>query len=333
MERSRETGRAASSRRLGAAIVIAAILAVMAAARLCLFVVDTGEYALVTEFGKPIKVIKAAGLGFKYPYQSVRTFDSRLFVYTPPSSEFLTLEKTQIVAASTILWRIADPKRFYETVFNKAGAESRLGDILFAELGAAIGRNPLSAFVSVEPGAYGADTVVSAVAQKCREIALQDYGITLVDIGLQSFGFPIQNRPRLYARMTSERGQLSMRYRSEGEEEGLKIRAKAEEEKTHILSTALKLAQQYRAEGDGEAARIYAEAYGAAPDFYHFLRTMEASRSIFHKGTTLVLPADSEMFRLLYDSKYRGGPAGVTGNSEDKRARDMSGRPGSVLPN
>ena len=286
---------------------IAGILA--ATAKLCCFTVETGEYALVTEFGKPVQVITLPGLDFKYPYQSVRTFDSRLFAYTPASSEFLTLEKTPVVSASTVLWRVSDPKKFFQTVFDRAGAESRLGDILFAELGAAIGRSPLVAFVSIEPESFRADSILAEVSEKCREIALRDYGIEVSDVLLRSFDFPKQNRPPLYSRMKSERGRLSMKFRSEGEEEGLKIRAAADREKSRILSEALKLAQQHRGEGEGKAARIYAESLSKGPEFYEFVRTMQASRNLIPKGTTLMLPADSELFGLLQDSSHydRGG--------------------------
>ena len=293
--------------RTAVALGIAGVIAAMA--KLCCFTVDSGEYALVTEFGKPVQVITAPGLGFKYPYQSVRTFDSRLFAYTPASTEFLTLEKTPVVAASTILWRISDPQQFFQTVFDRAGAESRLGDILFAELGAAIGRSPLVAFVSIEPAAFRAEAILAEVSGKCREVALRDYGIEVLDVLLRSFDFPKQNRPPLYSRMKSERGRLSMKYRSEGEEEGLKIRATADREKSSILSEALKLAQQHRGEGEGKAARIYAESLARGPEFYAFVRTMQASRNLVPKGTTLMLPADSELFGLLQDSSHydRGG--------------------------
>ncbi len=244
------------------------------------------------------------GLNFKYPYQSVRTFDNRLFVYTPSPSEFLTLEKTPVVAASVILWRIADPKRFFETVFDRAGAESRLNDILYAGFGAAIGQEPLGAFVSIDSGVYRAPAILAEVARTSGETAMRDYGIELVDVQLQRFDFPKQNRLRLYARMKSERGRLSMKYRSEGEEEGLKIRAASEEERSRILSEALMLAQRQRGEGDGKAARIYAEALGASPEFYHFLRTLEMSRRLTRKDMSMVLPANSELFGLLLDSHW-----------------------------
>src|ERR671925_857905 len=135
------------------------VLAALAAAVLglvpfCFFVVDQAEYAVVTEFGEPVQVVMAPGLGLKLPYQSVQKFDRRLFVYTPPQGEFLTLEKTAVVASGAILWRIAEPRKFFETVFDRNGAEARLSDILFAELGAAIGRTPLEAFVASAPEAY-----------------------------------------------------------------------------------------------------------------------------------------------------------------------------------
>jgi len=73
----------------------------------------------------------------------------------------------------------------------------------------------------------------------------------------------------------------------------------------------LKLAQQNRGEGEGKAAKVYAEALAQGPQFYQFVRTLEASRNLVPKGTTLVLPADSELFSLLYDSNHyeRGSAA------------------------
>ena len=273
-------------------------------AYLCFFRVETGEYAVVTEFGDPVQVVTDPGLGIKYPYQSVRKFDARLYVHTPAVSEFLTLDKTAVIASGVVLWQIKDPRRYFETVFNRAGAESRLSDILFAELGAAIGRNALSAFVGSDQNTERADQILTEVAQRCRETARRDYGIDVVDVQLQRFDFPERNRLRVYARMKSERAQISMKYRSEGEEEGLKIRAEADGERVRIRSEAFKVAERHRGEGEAEAARIYAETLEAAPDFYRFLRTLEASHKFVEEGTTLVLPANSELFGLLYDSQH-----------------------------
>ncbi len=307
MARSRDNASDRWPYRRALAAVTIGLVAVVAS--FCIFTVDSAHYAIVTDFGKPTQVITAPGLGFKHPLQSVRTFDRRLFVYASPPSEFLTMEKTPVVASGTILWRVADPKRYFETVIDRRGAESRLGDILSAELGAAIGSNRLVAFVSTDAAAYRAEAIAAEIARRCGTVSLRDYGIEVVDVQLRSFDFPKQNRLRLYARMKSERGRISMLYRSEGEEEGLKVRAAAEEEKARILGKAIELAQGRRGEGDSEAARIYANAVSRAPEFYAFLRTMEASRTFARKSTTLVLPADSPLFGVLFDSKYFNGGA------------------------
>ena len=156
----------------------------------------------------------------------------------------------------------------------------------------------------MEPGTYRAEAILEQVTARCREIALRNFGIDVVDVHLRTFDFPKQNRLPVYSRMKSERGRISMKYRSEGEEEGLKVRAGAEQEKTSIVATALKQAQQQRGEGEGQAARIYSQALSQGPEFYRFVRSTEAARNLLPKGTTLVLPANSELFGLLKDSAY-----------------------------
>lgn len=293
---------------LGLAVLVLGLI------RLSFFAVDAREYAVVTAFGNPVQVITEPGLRLKWPYHRVTRFDNRLFVHSPSLSEFLTLEKTPVVASSAIVWRVADPHKFFRTVFDRRGAESRLSDILFGELGAAIGKAELSAFVSYDPEAYRAESILSVVAANCRTLAARDYGIDVVDVRLTRLDFPRRNRLSVYSRMKSERVQMSMRYRSEGEEEGLKIRADAQQKKAEILAEAFKVAEQLRGEGEAEAARIYAESLGRAPDFYRFLRAREAARKVLDQDTTMLLPADSALFGLLYDSNYynKNAPGEIT---------------------
>jgi modulator of FtsH protease HflC len=272
---------------------------------LCLFTVDADEVAVVTQFGNPVRVESAPGLHAKYPYpfQSVTLLDRRLHILVPPPSELLTLEKKNVVASGYIVWRVADPRKFLQTVFDRSGAESRLADILYAELGAAFGNAPMSAFVSAAPGQYRAEAILADVTRQYRDLARRDYGIDVADVGLRRLDFPEQNRLAVFSRMKSERVQMSMRYRSEGEEEGLKIRATAEKVRTSILAEAYVRAQKHRGEGEAAAAKIYAESLGRGPSFYQFTRSMDAMKKVVDKDTTLVLPVDAELFRLLRDSR------------------------------
>ena len=276
-------------------------------ASLCVFTVGGGEFAVVTQFGRPVRVESTPGLKLKLPapFQTVARFDRRLFALVPTPREFLTIGKKNVIASGFILWRVHDPKKFMQTVFDRVGAESRLGDILFAELGAALGGAPFSAFVSTAPGEYRAEAVLAGMTQQYREIALRDYGIDVVDVRLRRLDFPEPNRASVFARMKSERIRISMQYRSEGEEEALKIRAAAEKAKSGILGEAYKLSQQIRGEGEARAAKIYGESLTRAPSFYRFVRSIDAMKKAVDKDTTLVLPVDSELFRLLQDSRFR----------------------------
>ena len=60
-----------------------------------------------------------------------------------------------------------------------------------------------------------------------------------------------------------------------------------------------------RGEGDAQAVKIFADAYGRDPEFYEFVRTLEAYRKTLGDGTTLILSPDSEFFRLLKEADGR----------------------------
>src|SRR5689334_5905705 len=119
------------------AALLAGAVALTALALSCAVVVDATQFGIVTAFGRPVAVIDRPGLTMKAPYETVHRIDRRLFVYVAPPAEFLTLEKTPVVAAGTVIWRTVDPKHFFEAVFDRRGAEARLGELLLAELGAA----------------------------------------------------------------------------------------------------------------------------------------------------------------------------------------------------
>ena len=53
---------------------------------------------------------------------------------------------------------------------------------------------------------------------------------------------------------------------------------------------------------DEAQRRIYAAAFGKAPKFYAFWRTLQAYRVSLEHGTTLVLSPDHEFFEFLAPS-------------------------------
>ena len=73
------------------------------------FFVDETEYVYVTQFGQPMRLYTEAGLGVKWPYQSLRRFDRRLQMYEPPGREMLTEDKENLTFQWYVCWRIPGP--------------------------------------------------------------------------------------------------------------------------------------------------------------------------------------------------------------------------------
>jgi modulator of FtsH protease HflC len=279
--------------------ITALTLVAMALFYRTVFTVDETQFAVVTQFGKPVRTITTAGLKLKWPWQSLLSFEKRLMVYNPRPSEFLTRDKKNIVVDSYVAWRVADPNRFLQTVNDLTGAEMRLHDTVWAAAAAALGNTDLSALVSVRPEEVKVQDVMRQVADQSRARALDQYGIEIVDVRMKRLNLPAQNRESVFARMRAERERIAKQYRAEGEAEALKIRAEADKEKARIISEAYREAEKVRGDGDAQSTRIYAEAYSRDPKFYKLVRTLEAYKKVIDPNTTAILSSDSELLKLL----------------------------------
>lgn len=293
-----------TTRRAVTFVIFALLLAVAA---LSPFVVPTGEFAVVTRFGRPVTTETEPGLHFRVPLvDQVVRIDGRLLLTEPPASEYLTLDKKNVVARPFLAWRVTDPLRFLQTVLAREGAEARLSAVTSAELGAALGSVPFDALVSIDPARMKLATITAGVEERVRETAKKEYGIDVVALRLERLAFPQQNEAAVFQRMRAERERIARQFRSEGEEAALKIRAEADRERSGLLSDADRTAAEIRGSAEAEAARVYADAQALAPDFYRFLRTLESYDRIVDEKTTIVLPSDSPLLRTLTD-----GPPGA----------------------
>ena len=108
-----------------------------------------------------------------------------------------------------VCWRIGDPLPFLQRVTDKAGAETRLHDIVWAELAAEIGQRPLSALVSDKEGEMVAPEIMSGVWMRCRDRADEALGIDIVDVRLKRINLPEQNKPSVFDRMREERNMIA----------------------------------------------------------------------------------------------------------------------------
>ena len=99
------------------------------------FKVREDRQVVVTRFGKPVRVLRDAGLNYRVPFvEQLTFFDRRLLEYDSNPTEIITQDKKSLVVDNFSRWRIIDPLQFLRTVRTEPGAQARLDDIIYSEL-------------------------------------------------------------------------------------------------------------------------------------------------------------------------------------------------------
>jgi len=260
-----------------------------------MIVVDETEQVVILQLGKPVRTIKDPGLNFKLPapIQISSSFEKRLLEYDVPPEEILSRDKKSLIIDNYVRWRITDPLLFLQTVRAVPTAKTRLDDIVYSELRQELGTHDMVEIIT-ETRELIMDKVTIASNEETSK-----YGIEVIDVRIRRVDLPRENEASIYARMEAERKRQANKFRSEGEEEAQKIRAATDRDKTVIMAEAYKKAQIIRGEGEAEALDIYASSFSKDTEFYEFLRTLETYEKVIDKKTTLVLPGDSKLFKML----------------------------------
>lgn len=280
------------SQKIIIAIVLLIVIVVVLAG--AMFTVDETEQAIITRLGKYVRTITKPGLKFKVPLlETVHRFEDRVLEYDAAAAKIITSDKKHLVIDNYARWRIVDPLKLYQTVRNEFGGQARLDDIVFSEIREELARHTLTEVVSVNR-----EAIMEKVHKQCDQKA-REYGIEVLDVRIKRADLPPEVAHSVYNRMKAERQRIAKKYRSEGEEEAVKIRATTDKEKTILLAESYRQAEKLKGEGDAEAIKIYAQAFEKDPEFYSFVRTLEAYQKSLRKGTTIVLPGDSEFFQYL----------------------------------
>lgn len=232
--------------------------------------VDETEFAIVTQFGRPVATIDEAGLHGKLPYQSVIRVDRRLQIYNPRPAEFLAAEKKNVNLDVFVCWRVARPEasaadgaaahsgplRFLETVNDLPGAEARLHDIVWSELAAEIGRTPLT----VEAGSPAPDAAPGHDAAAAVRVAVHRPQEALVAVDSQ--GQRLEQLLRDVTQRAAERAQRECGV------EIVDVRLKRISMPSQVRESVFgrmraergRIARRYRAEGEQKATEIRAAA-------------------------------------------------------------------------
>lgn len=286
------------------------------------FVVDQAQQAIIVQFGEPKgEVISEPGLHWKTPFiQEVRYFDKRLLIWDGDVSQIPTLGREFIQVDTTARWRIVDPLQFLRSVRDEAGARRRLDDIVDSVVRDIVSSTELEEIVrsgdwsvdieEVEEPMLDRDDIdltqrpklgrerLEAEILESAKRQMPTLGIDLQDVRIKRINYIDSVRRQVENRMISERQAIAERFRAEGRGRSSEILGEMERELLTIQSSADREAEEIRGRADAEAIRIYGDAFGADPEFYAFLRTLETYRNL-GSNTTLMLRADSDYFRYF----------------------------------
>jgi membrane protease subunit HflC len=106
-----------------------------------------------------------------------------------------------------------------------------------------------------------------------------------------------------YLHECAEREIQANALRAQGEEQYLTKTADVDRRVEIIGAQADEKANRLRGEGEGQAISILAEALEQDPEFFAFRRSLQAYSKILNDSTTLVLPADADLFKFLLSSQ------------------------------
>jgi len=308
---------------IGFGVLVLAIVIVISGS---FYTLEEGEQAVIVQFGRPVgATVTKAGLHVKLPFiQEARRFEKRLLIWDGDPNQIPTKGREFIWVDTTARWRIADAKKFLESVATEAGARSRLNDIIDSVVRDQVSGSELvelvrSASWKIPKGEIleevpaevreelkkevvrGREEITRTILAEARRVIPQ-YGIELVDVRIKRLDYVESVREKVYARMISERKRIAAQFRSEGEGRSAEILGTMEKELRQIRSTAYRRVQEIRGKADAEATRVYGAAYNGDPEFYAFSRTLEEYKQGQNKNSVVILTTDSDYYRYLKQS-------------------------------
>ncbi|EKE81551.1 protease modulator HflC [Idiomarina xiamenensis] len=271
-----------------------------------LFVVKEGERAIVVQFGKVERDADSGearvfgpGLHFKLPFiEQVRRLDARIKTLDGDPDRFVTSEKKDLIVDTYVKWRINDFATYYLSTNggNQLQAEALLTRRINSGLRSEFGNRTITDIVSGERDELMRDALISG-AESAREL-----GIEVLDVRVMQINLPNEVSQSIYQRMRAERRAVATEHRSQGREQAEIIRADVDARVTVMLADARRQARDLRGQGDADAAKIYADSYNQDPEFFAFIRSMEAYKKSFDgNNDVLVLQPNSDFFRFLRD--------------------------------
>lgn len=300
-------------------VAIAAFVALIALSSM-FFVVHEYDQALVLRLKKPVRMVSEPGLHFKIPLiEETLFFEKRILEWDGSPDQIPTSDNKYIYLDTMARWRIVDPLKFYQSVRNERGAQTRLDDIIDASARDAIASHKLLDSVRTSDRIYdvpmeevrfeldpeqvgnvdiGREELTKLILKESIPL-MADMGIELVDVRIKRVNYIESVRRKVYDRMISAQKRIAARYRSEGQGKHAEVIGQMERELKVIRSEAYRESQIIKGGADARATKIYADAYNRSPEFYSFMQTLESYRESVKGNHKLIITTNSDYYKYL----------------------------------
>ncbi len=282
-------------------------LVLLVAGAKSIYIVEETEKGLILRFGKVLRddnnvpLVYSPGIHFKMPFfENVVLLDTRVQLMNGDPDTFTTQNKEFLDVDTYVQWKVTDFAKFYvRTNGNFRKAERFIEGFVDNGLRNQFGKRTLEQAISGEREELMGD-IRTFVNSKVPE-----YGLEVVDIRVKKVNYTSRVLNNVYKQIISERTAQAKLIRSEGMQKGNIVKAKTDANVLRTLAEGDEYARTIRGLADADAAKIYAETYSKDPEFYAFLRSLDAYKASFsNKQDILVVSPDSDFFKYL---KNEGG--------------------------
>ena len=273
-----------------------------------LYIINETQRGVLTHFGRVSEPVRGPGLHVKWPrpISKIYKVDTRLQTLSGMPHELITEDQKSVQVDGYMLWQVVDPILFIKAIRTGESAVEKLEDLYRSSTGVVVSNKPQEAFISLGLEHIDINISASEIRERIAPISLESYGVEVIRVGIVEYTLPPENRPSVIERMIAERARIATRYRSEGEEMAMRIEALAINEHEKLMADAHAEATAILGRAEADAVARLGEAYRQDPEFYKFIRALDSYDLILDGKTTLMLPADNELFKYLDSDEMPG---------------------------
>jgi membrane protease subunit HflC len=311
-----EPGARTSPGRLALRFGVATLVLAGAILAASVIMVSAGTVVVVTEFGRPVRVIGQPGLAWKIPapVQTAIPVDLRLRTTSSGLQDVGTRDGLRILVQAFVAWQVpddpADIEQFVRAVRNDPDEAARqLRSFTGSALQVTASSFDLIDLVNTTPGKVQLAAFEAKLQAQLQDQMRRTYGIAIRQVGIERLSLPETTLSATVARMRSERETVAAQRTAEGLREAAQIRADAARDSRIMVADAQTQAAQIEANSRREAAEIQAKAYTGDPQLYTMLRSLDTLGSMIGPNTRLVLRTDAAPFNVLVQGPPTDAPS------------------------